>query len=71
MRNRKNEMNLWKCLVKRFDATKPKYKTLFEVVGFLINFLYKILWTSQLKSLENVYVKHNKPSLGWKLLTTI
>ncbi len=71
MGNRKNEMHLWKCLVKWFDAAKPKYKTLFKVVGFLTNFLYKILWTSQLKSLENIYVKHNKPSLGWKLMTII
>lgn len=34
MDNRKNEMHLWKCLVKRFDATKPNYKALFKVVGF-------------------------------------
>jgi hypothetical protein len=29
----------WRCLIKRFDSTKPKYAHLFQVVIVLINFL--------------------------------
>jgi hypothetical protein len=31
----------WKCLMKRFDSTKPKYAHLFQIVTLQINFLHK------------------------------
>jgi hypothetical protein len=31
----------WRCLMKRFDSTKPKYAQLFRVVILLTDFLHK------------------------------
>jgi hypothetical protein len=30
----------WRCFMKRFDLTKPKYAHLFQVTTLLINFIH-------------------------------
>ncbi len=31
----------WRCLIKRFDSTKPKYAHLFQIAIVLTNFLHR------------------------------
>jgi len=31
----------WRCLMNRFDSTKPKYAHLFQITTFLTNFLHR------------------------------
>jgi hypothetical protein len=44
MGNRRNETQV-EALMKCFDATKPKYTTLFKIIALMINFLHKKCWS--------------------------